>query len=85
MVMTITGTTKAKMKTQILVTVSQYQSGSGNFSMHMVLSLSVTLVTAMIIMGTPIAEDSTQMSTLINLAFTGVRNSSALTGWHTAM
>lgn len=37
MVMTITGTTKAKMKTQIFVTVSQYQSGSGNFSMHMVL------------------------------------------------
>ncbi|TNN86104.1 hypothetical protein EYF80_003521 [Liparis tanakae] len=82
MVMTITGPTKAKMKTQIFVTVSQYQSGSGNFSMHMVTPGDRA---AMTIMGTPMAEDRTQMSTLIIFALTGVRNPSALTGWHTAM
>lgn len=43
------------------------------------------LVTAMTMMGTPMREESTQMQTLMILALAGVRKSSALTGWHTAM
>lgn len=34
--------------------------------------------------GTPAAEEMTQMPTLMPLALSGVRKSSALTGWHTA-
>lgn len=47
--------------------------------------LPFDLVTAMTMMGTPMREESTQMQTLMILALAGVRKSSALTGWHTAM
>ena len=49
------------------------------------LPLSVTLVIAMTITGTPTAEDRIQMQTLMILALAGVRKSRALTGWQTAM
>lgn len=47
--------------------------------------LSVTLVAAMIITGTPTADERIQMQTLMSLALAGVRKSRAFTGWHTAM